>query len=51
MHHDFGSVAGLGLGSGIFQSGPIAVRGLPARLMHRGTRPGAPRRDLRAVGE
>jgi NADH dehydrogenase len=36
VHHDLGSVATLGLGSGIFQSGPIAVRGLPAWLMHRG---------------
>jgi NADH:ubiquinone reductase (H+-translocating) len=96
VHHDLGSVATLGLGSGIFQSGPIAVRGFPAWVMHRGyhvlavpgwerkwrvlvnwvlnfllgremasleasthprqafeeaTRPGSPRRDLRAVGE
>jgi NADH:ubiquinone reductase (H+-translocating) len=36
VHHDLGSVATLGLGSGIFQSGPIAVRGLPAWLIHRG---------------
>jgi NADH:ubiquinone reductase (H+-translocating) len=36
VHHDLGSVATLGLGTGIFQSGPIAVRGLPAWLMHRG---------------
>ena len=36
VHHDLGSVATLGLGSGIFQSGPIAVRGFPAWLMHRG---------------
>jgi NADH:ubiquinone reductase (H+-translocating) len=36
VHHDLGSVATLGLGSGVFQSGPIAVRGFPAWLMHRG---------------
>ena len=36
VHHDLGSVATLGLGSGVFQSGPIAVRGFPAWVMHRG---------------
>ena len=36
VHHDLGSVATLGLGTGVFQSGPIAVRGFPAWLMHRG---------------
>jgi NADH dehydrogenase len=36
VHSDLGSVATLGLGTGIFQSGPIAIRGLPAWLMHRG---------------
>jgi NADH dehydrogenase len=36
VHHDLGSVATLGLGTGIFQSGPVAVRGFPAWLMHRG---------------
>ncbi len=36
VHHDLGSVATLGLGSGVFQSGPIAIRGFPAWLMHRG---------------
>jgi NADH dehydrogenase len=29
-------VATLGLGSGVFQSGPVVVKGLPAWLMHRG---------------
>ena len=36
VHHDLGSVATLGLGTGVFQSGPIAVRGFPAWVMHRG---------------
>jgi NADH dehydrogenase len=36
VHHNLGSVATLGLGTGIFQAGPIAVRGFPAWLMHRG---------------
>lgn len=36
VHRDLGSVATLGLGIGVFQSGPIAVRGFPAWVMHRG---------------
>jgi NADH dehydrogenase len=36
VHRDLGSVATLGLGVGVFQSGPIAVRGFPAWVMHRG---------------
>jgi NADH dehydrogenase len=36
VHHDLGSVATLGLGTGVFQSGPISVRGFPAWVMHRG---------------
>lgn len=35
-HHNLGSVATLGLGDGVFQSGPIVVTGFPAWLMHRG---------------
>lgn len=35
-HHDLGAVATLGLGHGVFQSGPLAIRGFPAWLMHRG---------------
>ena len=35
-HQNLGAVAGLGLGVGVFQSGPIAIKGLPAWLMHRG---------------
>jgi NADH dehydrogenase len=35
-HQNLGAVAGLGLGIGVFQSGPIAIKGLPAWLMHRG---------------
>jgi NADH dehydrogenase len=35
-HHNLGSVATLGLGTGIFQAGPIVVKGFPAWLMHRG---------------
>ena len=35
-HHNLGSVATLGLGYGVFQSGPIVVKGFPAWLMHRG---------------
>ncbi len=36
VHHNLGVVATLGLGRGIFQSGPLVVKGLPAWLMHRG---------------
>ena len=35
-HRNLGSVATLGLGHGVFQSGPIVVTGFPAWLMHRG---------------
>jgi NADH dehydrogenase len=35
-HRNLGSVATLGLGIGVFQSGPIAVKGFPAWVMHRG---------------
>ncbi|SDT40335.1 NADH dehydrogenase [Friedmanniella luteola] len=36
VHHNLGVVATLGLGRGIFESGPVVVRGFPAWLMHRG---------------
>jgi NADH dehydrogenase len=36
VHHNLGVVATLGLGRGIFESGPIVVKGFPAWLMHRG---------------
>ncbi|MEO9104208.1 MAG: NAD(P)/FAD-dependent oxidoreductase [Terrimesophilobacter sp.] len=36
FHRNLGAVAGLGLYHGVFQSGPIAVKGLPAWFMHRG---------------
>jgi NADH dehydrogenase len=36
VHHNLGVVATLGLGRGIFQSGPLTIKGLPAWLMHRG---------------
>ncbi len=35
-HDNLGAVAGLGLYNGVFQSGNIAVKGLPAWFMHRG---------------
>ena len=35
-HKNLGAVAGLGIGVGAFQSGKIAVKGLPAWFMHRG---------------
>ncbi|MDQ4055340.1 MAG: NAD(P)/FAD-dependent oxidoreductase [Actinomycetota bacterium] len=35
-HRNLGTVATLGLGRGIFQSGPITLTGLPAWLAHRG---------------
>ncbi|QIG42048.1 NAD(P)/FAD-dependent oxidoreductase [Nocardioides anomalus] len=35
-HRSLGTIATLGLGHGIFQSGPITLRGLPAWLIHRG---------------
>jgi NADH dehydrogenase len=36
VHKNLGSVATLGLGIGVFQSGRIAVKGFPAWVMHRG---------------
>jgi NADH:ubiquinone reductase (H+-translocating) len=36
VHHNLGVVASLGLGRGIFQSGPVVVKGFPAWVMHRG---------------
>jgi NADH dehydrogenase len=36
IHKNMGSVAGLGVGHGVFQSGKFAVTGFPAWLMHRG---------------
>ena len=36
VHHNLGVVATLGLGRGIFESGPLVVKGFPAWLMHRG---------------
>ena len=36
LHHNLGVVATLGLGQGIFESGPVVVKGFPAWLMHRG---------------
>ncbi|MHA7262100.1 NAD(P)/FAD-dependent oxidoreductase [Arthrobacter sp. TMN-37] len=36
FHRNLGAVATLGLGSGVFQSGPVVVKGFPAWLMHRG---------------
>jgi NADH dehydrogenase len=36
FHKNLGAVAGLGLYDGVFQSGPFAVKGLLAWLMHRG---------------
>jgi NADH dehydrogenase len=35
-HKNLGAVAGLGLGEGAFQSGKIAIKGVPAWMMHRG---------------
>ncbi|WP_440711156.1 NAD(P)/FAD-dependent oxidoreductase [Herbiconiux sp. YIM B11900] len=35
-HKNLGAVAGLGLGIGVFQSGKIALKGLPAWFAHRG---------------
>jgi NADH dehydrogenase len=35
-HRNLGAVATLGLGTGVFQSGPIVVKGFPAWVMHRG---------------
>jgi NADH dehydrogenase len=36
VHHNLGVVASLGIGRGIFQSGPVVIKGFPAWLMHRG---------------
>jgi NADH dehydrogenase len=36
VHKNMGAVAGLGLGIGVFQSGKIALKGLPAWFAHRG---------------
>lgn len=36
FHQNLGAVAGLGLYTGAFQSGRIAVKGFPAWIMHRG---------------
>lgn len=36
FHKNAGAVAGLGIGSGVFQSGNIAIKGLIAWFMHRG---------------
>jgi NADH dehydrogenase len=36
FHKNMGAVAGLGVGVGVFQSGKIAIKGLPAWFAHRG---------------
>jgi NADH dehydrogenase len=36
VHHSLGVVATLGPGRGIFELGPVVIKGLPAWLMHRG---------------
>ncbi|GAB3580724.1 FAD-dependent oxidoreductase [Leifsonia lichenia] len=36
FHKNLGAVAGLGLGTGVFQSGKLAIKGLPAWFAHRG---------------
>lgn len=36
LHKNIGAVAGLGLGTGVFQSGRIALKGFPAWVAHRG---------------
>jgi NADH dehydrogenase len=36
FHKNAGAVAGIGLGEGVFQSGKIAIKGIPAWIMHRG---------------
>jgi NADH dehydrogenase len=35
-HRSLGTIATLGIGQGIFQSGPITIKGLPAWVIHRG---------------
>jgi NADH:ubiquinone reductase (H+-translocating) len=36
FHKNLGAVAGLGIGIGVFQNGPLAITGLIAWFMHRG---------------
>ncbi len=36
VHKNLGTIASLGIGHGVFQSGRIAVKGLPAWVAHRG---------------
>jgi NADH dehydrogenase len=36
LHKNLGAVAGIGLYHGVFQSGPIAIKGFIAWIMHRG---------------
>jgi NADH:ubiquinone reductase (H+-translocating) len=36
LHKNLGAVAGLGVGVGVFQKGKLAIKGLPAWIMHRG---------------
>jgi NADH dehydrogenase len=36
VHSNLGVVATLGLYTGVFQSGPLVVKGFPAWVMHRG---------------
>jgi NADH dehydrogenase len=36
FHKNMGAVAGLGIGIGVFQSGKLAIKGLPAWFAHRG---------------
>lgn len=36
VHKNLGTVAGLGVGHGVFQSGRLAIKGLPAWFAHRG---------------
>jgi NADH dehydrogenase len=36
LHKNMGAVAGLGIGVGVFQSGKLAIKGLPAWFAHRG---------------
>jgi len=36
VHKNLGAVAGLGVGHGVFQSGSLAIKGLPAWFAHRG---------------
>ncbi|MCS5718995.1 FAD-dependent oxidoreductase [Herbiconiux sp. CPCC 205763] len=36
FHKNMGAVAGLGIGIGVFQSGNLAIKGLPAWFAHRG---------------